>query len=115
MAGLSGLPTPRYAALSKPVRFCTNVRVTLNPSVFASSRNSASDASNSASLTPGKCNGAAVEQQQQVRAHHAVGKVSGPDLVRFRFRSAVNAHHGCAGPPAMKRVTERKTSSKQGS
>ena len=52
------LPVPRYAVASKPERFCTNVRTTSYPSVFASSRSSLSDASNSVSLTLGSCTAA---------------------------------------------------------
>src|SRR5258706_3261548 len=54
----SRLPFPKYAAASNPARFCVNVPTTSNPSVFASWRNSVSDASNSASLTPGRCTAA---------------------------------------------------------
>src|SRR6266487_4726147 len=54
----SRLPFPKYAAASNPARFCVNLPTTSNPSVFASWRNSVSDASNSASLTLGRCTAA---------------------------------------------------------
>src|SRR6195256_4866231 len=51
----SRLPFPKYAAASNPARFCVNLPATSNPSVFASWRNSVSDASNSMSPTLGRC------------------------------------------------------------
>src|SRR5882757_8432053 len=54
----SRLPFPKYAPASNPARFCVNLPTTSNPSVFASWRNSVSDASNSTSLTPGRCTAA---------------------------------------------------------
>src|SRR6266704_3245171 len=54
----SRFPVPKYAAASNPARFCVNLPATSNPSVFASWRNSVSDASNSASLTLGRCTAA---------------------------------------------------------
>src|SRR2546426_2906960 len=54
----SRLPFPKYAAASNPARFCVNLPTTSNPSVFASWRNSVSDASNSTSLTLGRCTAA---------------------------------------------------------
>ena len=54
----SRLPSPKYAALSNPARFCVKVAATSNPSVFASWRSSASEASNSRSLTRGNCTAA---------------------------------------------------------
>jgi len=54
----SRLPVPKYAAASNPARFCVNLPTTSNPSVFASWRNSISDASNSRSPTLGRCTAA---------------------------------------------------------
>src|SRR5882672_8092780 len=54
----SRLPVPKYAPDSNPARFCVNLPTTSNPSVFASWRNSVSDASNSTSLTLGNCTAA---------------------------------------------------------
>src|SRR5437773_2935276 len=54
----SRLPVPTYAPDSNPARFCVNLPTTSNPSVFASWRNSVSDASNSTSLTLGRCTAA---------------------------------------------------------
>src|SRR5438874_7549426 len=54
----SRLPVPKYAPASNPARFCVNLPTTSNPSVFASWRSSVSDASNSTSLTPGRCTAA---------------------------------------------------------
>src|SRR5882672_3829542 len=54
----SRLPVPKYAALSNPARFCVNVPTTSNPSVFPSRRSSASEASNSRSLTLDNCTAA---------------------------------------------------------
>src|SRR6266571_4342333 len=54
----SRFPVPKYAAASNPARFCVNLPTTSNPSVFASWRNSVSDASNSRSLTLGRCTAA---------------------------------------------------------
>src|SRR2546423_4808815 len=54
----SRLPVPKYAALSNPARFCVNMPTTANPSVFASWRSSASEASNSRSLTLDNCTAA---------------------------------------------------------
>src|SRR6266545_8244168 len=54
----SRLPVPKYAPDSNPARFCVNLPTTSNPSVFASWRNSVSDASNSRSLTLGRCTAA---------------------------------------------------------
>src|SRR5882672_1041046 len=54
----SRFPVPKYAPASKAARFCVNLPTTSNPSVFASWRNSVSDASNSASLTLGNCTAA---------------------------------------------------------
>jgi hypothetical protein len=54
----SRFPSPKYAAVSNLARFCVNVPTTSNPSVFASWRNSVSDASNSASLTLDNCTAA---------------------------------------------------------
>src|SRR6266513_3743617 len=56
----SRLPFPKYAAASNPARFCVNLPATSNPSVFASWRSSVSDASNSTSLTLGRCTAAAM-------------------------------------------------------
>jgi hypothetical protein len=49
---------PKYAALSNPGRFCVNLPTTSNPNVFASWRSSASEASNSRSLTLDNCTAA---------------------------------------------------------
>ena len=49
----SRLPDPKYAAEWKLARFCVNLPTTSYPSVFASRRSSASEASNSTSLTLG--------------------------------------------------------------
>src|SRR2546422_2914483 len=54
----SRLPVPKYAPDSNPARFCVNLPTTSNPSVFPSWRNSVSDASNSTSLTLGRCTAA---------------------------------------------------------
>src|SRR5438445_12357063 len=54
----SRFPVPKYAPDSNPARFCVNLPTTSNPSVFASWRNSASDASNSTSFTLGRCTAA---------------------------------------------------------
>src|SRR6266702_6604440 len=54
----SRLPVPKYPAASNPARFCMNLPTTSNPSVFASCRNSVSEASNSTSLTLGCCTAA---------------------------------------------------------
>src|SRR6266571_119938 len=54
----SRLPFPKYAAASNPARFCVNLPTTSNPSVFASWRNSVSDASNSRSPALGRCTAA---------------------------------------------------------
>src|SRR5882672_1221088 len=54
----SRLPFPKYAAASNAARFCVNLPTTSNPSVFASWRSSVSDASNSTSLTLGRCTAA---------------------------------------------------------
>src|SRR5712692_8422872 len=54
----SRFPVPKYAAASNPARFCVSLPATSNPSVFASRRNSVSDASNSSSLTLGRCTAA---------------------------------------------------------
>src|SRR5712692_7331143 len=54
----SRLPFPKYAAASNPARFCVSLPTTSKPSVFASWRNSVSDASNSTSLTLGRCTAA---------------------------------------------------------
>src|SRR5512135_847876 len=54
----SRLPSPKYAVLSNPARFCVNVATTSKPSVFASWRSSASEASNSRSLTLDNCTAA---------------------------------------------------------
>src|SRR6266516_1446732 len=54
----SRFPVPKYAPDSNPARFCVNLPMTSNPSVFPSWRNSVSDASNSTSLTLGRCTAA---------------------------------------------------------
>src|SRR5438445_4451699 len=54
----SRFPVPKYAPDSNPARFCVNLPTTWNPGVFASWRNSVSDASNSTSLTLGRCTAA---------------------------------------------------------
>src|SRR6266513_140295 len=54
----SRFPVPKYAPDSNPARFCVNLPTTSNPSVFPSWRNSVSEASNSTSLTPGRCTAA---------------------------------------------------------
>src|SRR6266516_3615171 len=54
----SRLPVPKYTPDSNPARFCVNLPMTPKPSVFASWRNSVSDASNSRSLTLGRCTAA---------------------------------------------------------
>src|SRR2546425_7420296 len=54
----SRFPVPKYAPDSNRARFCVNLPTTSNPSVFASWRSSVSDASNSASLTLGRCTAA---------------------------------------------------------
>src|SRR3979490_833870 len=54
----SRLPVPKYAPDSNAARFCVNLPTTSTPSVFASWRNSVSDASNSTSLTLGRCTAA---------------------------------------------------------
>src|SRR6266568_1759055 len=54
----SRFPVPKYAPASNPARFCVNLPATSNPSVFASWRNSVSEASNSTSLTLGRCTAA---------------------------------------------------------
>src|SRR5436309_8844327 len=54
----SRLPVPKYAALSNPARFWVNLPTTSTPSVFASWRSSASEASNSRSLTLDNCTAA---------------------------------------------------------
>src|SRR5438093_9727819 len=54
----SRFPVPNYAPGSNPARFCVNLPTTSKPSVFASWRSSVSDASNSTSLTPGRCTAA---------------------------------------------------------
>src|SRR6266853_1980202 len=54
----SRFPVPKYAPDSNPARFCVNLPMTSNPRVFPSWRNSVSDASNSTSLTLGRCTAA---------------------------------------------------------
>src|SRR3954449_7072410 len=54
----SRLPVPKYAVLSKPARFCVNVATASKPSVLASWRSSASEASNSRSFTLESCTAA---------------------------------------------------------
>src|SRR5882672_4350074 len=54
----SRFPVPKYAPDSNAARFCVNLPATSNPSVFASWRSSVSDASNSTSLTLGRCTAA---------------------------------------------------------
>src|SRR6185295_5332200 len=74
----SRLPVPKYAAFSKPARFCVNLPTTSKPSVLPSWRSSSSEASNSGSLTPGRWTAAT--------------------MARFRFGSASCVMVSCDEP-----------------